>query len=90
MMKTVELNAEKIQDRETLHKVLAEGFHFPDWYGSNLDAAYDLLTDMDKPFLIIVTGAPLFYKNLGNYFRKFMGMLCDVTMANHQLTLVVL
>ena len=31
-----------------LHRVLAQELEFPSWYGSNLDALYDCLTDLEE------------------------------------------
>lgn len=33
-----------IDSRAELHRVLAQVLAFPEWYGRNLDALYDLLT----------------------------------------------
>ena len=33
-----------IDSRAELHRVLARELSFPEWYGHNLDALYDLLT----------------------------------------------
>ena len=40
------LDGEQIRDREQLHSVLAERLDLPAWYGANLDALYDCLTDI--------------------------------------------
>lgn len=37
-----------VTSREALHRLLARILEFPDWYGCNLDALYDLLTDISK------------------------------------------
>lgn len=34
--------------REELHQVIAEKMNFPSWYGQNLDALYDCLTDLEE------------------------------------------
>ncbi len=34
-----------MQEREAAHAYLAKRLHFPAYYGKNLDALYDLLTD---------------------------------------------
>lgn len=34
-----------VRTREDLHKLLRESLGFPEWYGNNLDALYDCLTD---------------------------------------------
>ena len=41
---------------EDLHRALAEGLHFPAWYGGNLDALHDCLTDLNEPTELIVRG----------------------------------
>lgn len=41
----VVLAGEAIPDREAFFAALAAGLHFPDYFGHNWDAVYDLLTD---------------------------------------------
>ena len=41
------LDAEKMQTREEMHEYLKEVLEFPEYYGGNLDALYDCLTDME-------------------------------------------
>ncbi len=36
------------------HAYLKEAFHFPDYYGMNLDALYDCLSDLDDTEVVIV------------------------------------
>lgn len=36
-------------DRRAVMKELGRAFAFPDWYGANLDALYDCLTDLAEP-----------------------------------------
>ncbi|MCR5848694.1 MAG: barstar family protein [Lachnospiraceae bacterium] len=40
------IDALYLNDRETAHDYLAEIFDFPDYYGRNLDALYDCLSEM--------------------------------------------
>ena len=42
------VNGKQIKDRETLHRILADLPGFPDWYGKNLDALHDCLTDVQE------------------------------------------
>lgn len=44
-MSSVFLDCRRMQERENAHAYLAEKMHFPAYYGKNLDALYDLLTD---------------------------------------------
>lgn len=36
-----------IATKEELHARIAQALHFPDWYGHNLDALMDCLTDLE-------------------------------------------
>ena len=44
------LDGRTIDSRETLHQRLFELLHFPAWYGRNLDALHDCLTDLRTRF----------------------------------------
>ena len=44
-MKKIVLEGNMFVDSETTHKILKELFEFPDYYGKNLDAFWDCLTD---------------------------------------------
>lgn len=41
------LDACRLNEREKAHGYLKEKLNFPDYYGCNLDALYDCLTEMD-------------------------------------------
>ena len=45
-----------LETKARLHAALADGLHFPDWYGHNLDALYDCLTDLDEPVHLHLAG----------------------------------
>ena len=48
-MKTVTLDCAAFTTKQQLHAALKEALSFPDWYGNNLDALYDCLTEVDPP-----------------------------------------
>lgn len=43
------LNLRDLQTPEAVHAYLQGALAFPDYYGKNLDALYDLLTAWDRP-----------------------------------------
>ena len=47
-MKTIELNLVPLRNRKALHNYLASKLDLPDYYGRNLDALYDCLTDLQE------------------------------------------
>ncbi|MGB3635174.1 MAG: barstar family protein [Rubrobacteraceae bacterium] len=46
-MKTVRLDANTIVDRDSFHGTFKEPFGFPDWYGANMDAWIECMSDLD-------------------------------------------
>ena len=47
------LDGELMTDRPTVHDLLSEKLAFPEYYGRNLDALYDCLTDLRNIHLIL-------------------------------------
>ena len=40
------IDCTRIKTKEDLHRIFRETLRFPEWYGNNLDALYDCLTDI--------------------------------------------
>ena len=53
-MRKITLDLRKAYDRETLHEAIAEALDFPPYYGANLDALYDLLSEVSTDTCILV------------------------------------
>lgn len=51
---TVILDGQEMRDRKSAHDHLKTQLDFPDYYGRNLDALYDLLSERGKPLTITV------------------------------------
>ena len=45
-MERIVIDCGSIRTREALHAALAKALAFPSWYGGNLDALHDLLTEI--------------------------------------------
>lgn len=52
-MKRVNLDFSSCKDRSDVHKYLKEQFGFPDYYGNNLDALFDVLEDIAEDVEIV-------------------------------------
>ena len=48
-MRKIILELNSLMSREEVHSYLKEKFAFPEYYGKNLDALYDCLTDIGRP-----------------------------------------
>ena len=48
-MKTVRLNGTQLTNRQEALELLGQALDLPEWWGKNLDALYDCLTDLGRP-----------------------------------------
>ncbi|MBR2832303.1 MAG: barstar family protein [Oscillospiraceae bacterium] len=48
------LDGSQMTTRESAHEHLAKQLRFPDYYGKNLDALYDCVTDLPDAEIVIV------------------------------------
>ena len=81
------LDVSACESVEDLHRALAEGLHFPAWYGGNLDALHDCLTDLSDPVHLTVLHAQALEDALGAYCRSFQRVLSDSGQENEHFTL---
>lgn len=82
-MKRVELIASQLTDKEVLHDVLAEELQLPEWYGRNLDALHDCLTELTDVELVLV-GWPD-----EGYLARVRRVIVDAVFENDHLELKI-
>ena len=87
-MTTYRLDCAQMTDRQTAHDYLAQTLGFPDWYGRNLDALYDLLTGHLGPARVELTQTQAL-EGLGNYGRLLLETFQAAADACPHLELVV-
>lgn len=80
------LDVSACKTAEDLHHSLAEGLRFPAWYGGNLDALHDCLTDLNEPTELIVRGEAALDALLGRRANAFRRVLDDSSEENSNLT----
>ena len=77
LRKTIELDAEKMTGVEETHRYLAKELAFPDYYGKNLDALYDCLTEFCGSAFIVINNSKTMAENLGDYSKKLTKVFLD-------------
>ena len=77
-MKEITIDCLGIDSAQSLHSVLAEKLEFPQWYGTNLDALYDLLTAISEDTRLILNH----FDTLGSFRRGFRMVLNDAEDEN--------
>ena len=74
---TVLLDGNAILDRETLHETLATGLCLPPWYGRNLDALYDCLTDVQEETVVVLRDRAALEEHLDELTTEMSDMSKD-------------
>lgn len=81
------IDCSSIHTREDLHKAFRETLSFPAWYGSNLDALYDCLTEISgKVRLVNWESAEI---RLGTYGTKAKKVIAAAALRNPDLDLYI-
>lgn len=79
------LDGERILDKDMLHDTLAGAMDFPDWYGRNLDALYDCLTDMPEEIEIRIRNENALTEHLGNYAAALKKVISAAAEENYRI-----
>ncbi len=62
---------------DDIHSMIAHRLQFPEYYGYNLDALYDLLTDLPYDCRIIFTGCDSASAIIGTRFMHNLKKACN-------------
>lgn len=71
-MRICVIDGNEMKNRDTLHDALSKKLNFPKWYGRNLDALYDCLTDMSEETEIQFWNVNALESHLGNYAKALV------------------
>ncbi len=85
-MRTAILDGNGIADKVQLHEALSRQLGFPAWYGRNLDALYDLLTETAEETRVVLRAPEKLKENLGGGYGGLVRVLEDAAAANPAFT----
>ena len=66
------INCENLPNRKQAHEYLAQMLDFPEYYGKNLDALFDCLTELNDCTIVLKGAEALFQDSYGAKVRKVM------------------
>ena len=84
-MRKIILDIEKMRSLPMLHKYLHTALALPEYYGANLDALYDCLTEITESTELVVPKKVADEAYLGWYGQQFLQMLEDAAAENEAL-----
>lgn len=75
------LDSTQINTKTDLYDQLNSFLHFPDYFGYNLDALHDILTEIDEPITLEIINSPCLKETLGETFYKNMLQVFEASAA---------
>ena len=88
-MMMLQLHLADLQDRNSLHDLLIGALRLPDYYGRNLDALYDILTERGEQTILWVYPDAEADARLGGYLTALLRTLQDAAAENPALSLCI-
>ena len=88
-MRKITLDIERMRSLPMLHKYLHTALALPEYYGTNLDALYDCLTEIAEPTELVVPKKVADEAYLGWYGQQFLQLLEDAGAANEALKITL-
>ena len=82
---TVILEGSRMIDRVAVHNHLAERLQLPSYYGRNLDALYDVLTQIGEETEIVLTDPAAVVEQMGKYGEALLATMQEAAEENPKL-----
>ncbi len=84
-MQTVTIRGSDFDNIWEIHDYLSEELNFPSYYGKNLDALYDVLTEISEDTHIIMDFTDMLDDTLYDQMLKMSEVMSDAAEYNHYL-----
>ena len=81
-MKHYTISLSEIYRADELHRLLVDTLTFPEYYGGNLDALYDVLTSQSIGWSLHITDCAESRALLGKYFTRFQKVCLEAQDEN--------
>ncbi len=82
MRNEIYVSLEGLEGRKAFHSRLAEALEFPDYYGKNLDAMMDCLTDLSEEICLVLTETKGYEEAYPTYFASIVRVMGEAAEEN--------
>lgn len=87
-MRDITIDCRGFIPRAELHKAFADALSFPDYYGNNLDALHDCLTDISEETRLRLLNWADAEEKLGSYARSTKRAILEAAIENKKLAVI--
>lgn len=85
-MRIAIIDGSAITSMTDIHAALAQQLSFPAWYGGNLDALHDCLTDLHEETMVSLVHGEALQDTLGPAYTRLCRVLSDSAEENPYLS----
>ncbi|MCQ2507336.1 MAG: barstar family protein [Dorea sp.] len=78
------VDATKLTDKDASHAYLKEALDLPDYYGGNLDALFDCLSEMNETEIVVEN-----VENAGEYYVRIITIMLGASQENDGLEITI-
>ena len=83
------IDGSQLNKQKELHETIARQLELPDYYGENLDALWDVLTEQTASMKITIRHGERFLRQLGAYGETVLELLQEAEEANENITVEI-
>lgn len=87
-MAEIVLDGLELHSLEQVHDCFAQALELPPWYGRNLDALFDCLTDLGEPLTVRLLHREALKDRLGRRGRALVRLLRRAAEENPRVTVI--